>query len=290
MVNESALLRIGEFSRRVGVSPELLRAWEQRYGLVEPVRLEGGFRLYGEEDAERVARMLRGLAEGLSANEAARVAVEPAMGMGGSGGMAAAASGSLVEAVRRFDETGVHQALDEALANFGLDAFLGELILPALARIGDEWERGDLDISHEHFASNLIRGRLMGMARLWGRGIGPLALLACPPGEQHDISLLVFGLLLRSHGWRILFLGADTPIATVLHAANETAPSLVVLCSFRSALFEAEAEALRALTEAAPLLLTGPGATAEVCAQIGAERLDGDIVQAAAAVAGSAPV
>src|ERR1700753_1462954 len=69
--------RIGEFARRVGVSPELLRAWEQRYGLLQPVRTPGGVRVYREEDAERVTRMRQGLDEGLSASEAARAALEP---------------------------------------------------------------------------------------------------------------------------------------------------------------------------------------------------------------------
>src|SRR5690348_1812813 len=68
-------LRIGEFARRVGVSSELLRAWERRYGLLEPVRSPGGFRLYTDEDAERVARMQDAIARGLSASEAARVAI-----------------------------------------------------------------------------------------------------------------------------------------------------------------------------------------------------------------------
>src|ERR1700761_328380 len=67
--------RIGEFARRVGVTPELLRAWENRYGLLHPVRSPGGFRLYTEEDADRVARMQRGLADVFSAAEAAQVAL-----------------------------------------------------------------------------------------------------------------------------------------------------------------------------------------------------------------------
>ena len=82
-----------------------------------------------------------------------------------------------------------------------------------LKEVGDGWKRGEIEISEEHFASNLIRGRLLALARFWGRGTGPLALLACAPGEMHDITLLAFALVLRSHGWRILFLGADTPIA-----------------------------------------------------------------------------
>jgi methanogenic corrinoid protein MtbC1 len=94
-----------------------------------------------------------------------------------------------------------------------------------LKAVGDGWKRGEIEISEEHFASNLIRGRLLALARFWGRGTGPLALLACAPGEMHDITLLAFALVLRSHSWRILFLGADTPIATLANAAETTRPA-----------------------------------------------------------------
>ena len=109
---------------------------------------------------------------------------------------------------------------------------LRELILPALMQVGREWEQGTLAVSQEHFASNVIRARLLSLARLWGRGAGPVAVLACAPGEQHDISLLAFGLVLRSHGWRIIFLGADTPITTLAQAAEGTGSALTVLASF----------------------------------------------------------
>lgn len=69
------LLRIGELSRRVGVSDHVLRAWENRYGLLSPVRSAGGFRLYSEHDERRVRRMQAELAKGLSAAQAARVAL-----------------------------------------------------------------------------------------------------------------------------------------------------------------------------------------------------------------------
>src|SRR5215208_873021 len=69
-------LRIGELSRRTGVSPELLRAWEQRYGLLRPLRSAGGFRLYSAQDERRVAVMRSHLERGLSAAEAARLTVD----------------------------------------------------------------------------------------------------------------------------------------------------------------------------------------------------------------------
>lgn len=275
-------LRIGEFARRVGVSPELLRAWERRYGLLQPVRSSGGFRLYTDEDAERVAHMRRALNDGLSAAEAARAALERGQP---SEDLLEDAAARLLAAIERYDEAAVHAVLDASFAAFGLEAVLRDVILPTLKQVGVAWEQGTLEISQEHFASNLIRSRLLSLARLWSRGGGPLALLACPPGEAHDISLLAFGLLLRSHGWRILFLGADTPISTLAQTAKTTRPALVVLTSFDPALLQAEKTALRRLAKIAPLALSGPGASDTLCTQLGVRRLDGDLVDAANEIA-----
>jgi DNA-binding transcriptional MerR regulator len=274
-------LRIGEFARRVSVSPELLRAWEARYGLLEPIRSDGGFRLYTAQDAERVARMKRGLDEGLSAAEAARRALAQARP---AEGLLDDAQGRLLSAVRAYDEAAVQAVLDEALAGFAVETVLRELILPTLREVGARWERGELEVGQEHFASNLVRERLLGLGRFWGRGGGPLAILACPPGERHDIGLIAFGLLLRSHGRRILFLGADTPLSTLGQAVATTAPRLVVVASMDSSLLESEAGELRRLGRSAPLVLSGAGASEELCKRLRVERLDGDLVAAAAAV------
>ena len=285
MAADSGALRIGEFARRVGISPELLRAWERRYGLLHPIRSPGGFRLYTTADAERVARMRRGLDSGLSAAEAARIAVDDSRP---TVGLLEDAASRLLAAIRGYDEAGAQAVLDESLAAFGLERVLQEVILPALAQVGDGWEQGTLDVGQEHFASNVVRGRLLALARLWGRGGGPLALLACAPGERHDISLLAFGLVLRSHGWRVLFLGADTPISTLTEAVATTEPALVVVMSFDPDLLEREVGALRRLSTAARLVLSGPGASEEMCTRIGVERLDGDVVDAATAIAAGA--
>ena len=284
---EIGALRIGEFGRRVGVSPELLRAWEARYGLLRPIRSGGGFRLYTAEDAERVARMKRGLDEGLSAAEAARAALaqpQPAAGVE----LLEGSRSRLLAATHAYDEATLQAVLDEAFAGFALDTVLSELILPVLRTIGDEWVRGELEIGQEHFASNLIRERLLGLARLWGRGRGPLAILACAPGERHDIAPIAFGLLLRSHGWRILFLGADTPLETVEQAVSTTDPRIVVISVVDPALVVGEAAGLRRLARTTRLALSGTGASTELCAELGVERLDGDLAAAAEEVARSA--
>jgi DNA-binding transcriptional MerR regulator len=282
MSTDPGARRIGEFARRVGVSPELLRAWERRYGLVAPLRSPGGFRLYTDDDAARVGRMRRALAEGLSAAEAARLAVQlerPAERLLGD------AAQRLFAAVEAYDEVAAHAVLDESLAAFGLEIVLRELILPTLTRIGLAWQGGELEIGPEHFASNLIRGRLLALARLWGRGDGPLALLACPPGEAHDISLLAFGLVLRSHGWRILFLGANTPVATLSDTADATGPALIVITSFDPALLEAQSSALRRLAKKVPVAVGGPGVDPALARKLGARLLEGDLISSAGSVA-----
>ena len=281
---DTGAIRIGEFARRVGVSPELLRAWERRYELLQPIRTEGGFRLYTDDDAARVERMKRALEEGFSAAEAARRALvqeraaEHALDE---------THERLVAAAHAYDEVTVHAILDEALAGFSLETVLRELVLPALREIGTQWERGELEVGQEHFATNLVRERLLALARLWGRGGGPLAILACAPGERHDIGLIAFGLVLRSHGWRILFLGADTPVATVRQAVETADPRLVVVASMESALLEAESTELRRLGRAAPLVLSGAGASETLCRRLRIDRLDGDLVTAAGTVSQS---
>jgi len=277
-------LRIGEFSRRVGVSPELLRAWERRYELLQPLRTEGGFRLYTDDDAERVERMKRALGEGFSAAEAARRALTQDRPMERA---LDGAAERLVAAARAYDEATVHAILDEAFSGFSLETVLRDLVLPVLREIGAEWERGALGVGQEHFVSNLVRARLLALARLWGRGGGPLAILGCVPGEWHDMGLIAFGLVLRSHGWRILFLGADTPLATLRRAVETTDPRLVVVASMDSALLEAQSTELRRLGRSAPLVLSGAGASEKLCTRLRIDRLDGDLVAAAGEVSRS---
>ena len=131
----------------------------------------------------------------------------------------------LAAALDQFDEPRAQAILDQVLAAVTVDTLLGEVILPYLRELGARWERGEASIAHEHFASSVLRGRLLAIARGWGLGIGPVAVLACLPGEQHDLGLIAFGLALRARGWRIVYLGADTPVETVQETSAECGPA-----------------------------------------------------------------
>jgi DNA-binding transcriptional MerR regulator len=289
-MSDSANLRIGALSRRVGVSPELLRAWEQRYGLLKPGRSAGGFRLYSTDDEARVRSMQRHLGAGLSAAEAARLVLAEPEGGGGDDHAGPARLGQwsadLRTALDRFDEPAAHAALDRLLAAFRLQTVLRDVVVPYLSQLGGRWERGEASVAQEHFASNLLRGRLLGLARGWAEATGPRAVLSCAPGELHDLPLISFGLALAARGWSITYLGPDTPIATIDQALAGR-EALVVVSAMTPDRFLVVQDELCELAADRRLALAGPGATEELVRATGAALLlDEDPVTAAERVAG----
>jgi len=279
-------LRIGELSRRTGVSSELLRAWERRYGLFAPARTAAGYRLYGDEDVRRAERMLLHIDSGLSAAQAARVAsadVDQPPSVGREKDEIPQALGDELErALDRLDDVAAHAALDWLFARFATETVLRDAVLPYMRGLGVRWQRGEDVIAVEHFASALLRGRMLGLARGWGGGGGPHALLACVPGDQHDIGLICFGLALRGRGWRIGFLGPDTPVATITRAVGALSPDLVVVAASITTRAAGAADGLVAIGRRAPLAIGGAGTSAELAATVGARHLPQDPLTAAA--------
>jgi DNA-binding transcriptional MerR regulator len=281
---DTGRLRIGQLRKRVGESPELLRAWETRYGLVTPERTPGGLRLYSRADEQRIRVMQHHIAAGLSAAEAARltklmVEADRDLGLGPSLtdiGLA------LEHNFDVLDEPGAQATLDHLFSSFSLDSALSEVILPFLHGLGQRWASAEVTVADEHFASNVIGGRLRGLARGWGDGVGPQAVLACPPGERHELGLLCFGLLLRERGWRIAYLGAETPPSEIASMLDGLTPAIVILAAVEPQRFLDIADAVRALTSRVHVGIGGAGATELVAERLGAQALGGDVVDAAA--------
>ncbi len=283
---ERGRLRIGELSKRVGESPELLRAWEARYGLVSPERTAGGLRLYSEQDERRVRVMRHYIDAGLSASEAARLAKraddpQPEAELPALTGLGT----ELDQSFEALDEEGAQVILDRILIASGLRQALSAVILPCLHRLGQLWASGQISVAEEHFASNVIGGRLRSLARGWGQGVGPMAILACPPGERHDLGLLAFGLALRERGWRITYLGADTPLGDITATVDELAPAIVVLAAVTAERFNDSADEIRTLAAHARVGLGGAGASAALADRLNAESLAGDLLEVSDALA-----
>ncbi len=289
------MYRIGELARRVGVSEHVLRAWERRYQVVQPTRTPSGYRLYSTTDEQRLRQMFRLVQQGMPPAEAARAVLA---------GPSAAARGALdpatsrlVSASRRrlrdalwsMVEPQSQAALDEVLAAVPLEVAIRRVLVPILRELGEGWHTGQVSVAQEHFATAIIRGRLAGLARGWGQPSGPRALLACPPGERHDLGLLMFGLLLARRGWSISFLGADTPIAAIGSAVAAQHADVVVLSAMDTARLDAVADELEDLASRVRVALAGPGATERTSARTGTELLAGDLVDSVDAISAPLP-
>jgi len=280
----SGFLRIGELAKRTGASPELLRAWEQRYGLLQPTRTPGGFRLYSAADEARVQRMQSLVSGGLAAAQAAHLILNPEpapRAVSASATILDEEAGNLAVSLDRLDEQAANTALDRLLSAYTVETVLQDVVLPYLHRLGERWEADEISVAQEHFASNLLRGRLLGLAQGWGQGQGPGAVLACLPGEHHELGLLVFGVALRRRGWRITYLGTNSPIGAVADIARSVLPAVVVLLSINPDNFLDHARQIEQLAKQVPVVIAGTGATAEAARQTQTRVLDQDPVSAA---------
>jgi MerR family transcriptional regulator, light-induced transcriptional regulator len=230
--------------------------------------------------------MKQRMAEGLSAAEAARVVLGEETATATEPGTQPLGRDAerLREALDRFDAQDANAALDRLLASFLLDTVLAEAILPYLRDLGERWHQGSAIITQEHFATNLLRARLAALARGWEGGSGPLALLACAPGELHDLPLLMFGLALRVRGWRVAYLGADTPGETLVRRRARARPEAD---SGVSRLRRAASE-LEALAGRHPLAIAGAGPSQALAESLGCTWLPESPVAAAEPVAAQA--
>jgi methanogenic corrinoid protein MtbC1 len=274
-------VRIGELSRRIGVAPETLRAWEQRYGVLRPARTPAGYRVYGRDDQARARRMRELIGSGWAAGEAAQAVLTATTAQPPPAPWVDGVAEELLGTLLEFDTAAAHETFDRLLGGRSLDAALRDVVLPVLREVGARWERGEITVAQEHFATELITGRLRGLAREWDQGLGPRAVLACPAGERHDIGLLCCGLALDRRGWRVIYLGPDTPADALESAVAVLEPAIVVIGAVQAGPLREAAGALAALADRVSVAVGGAGASAGLAAAAGATFLVGDPVEAA---------
>jgi MerR family transcriptional regulator, light-induced transcriptional regulator len=283
-------MRIGDLSRRTGVATHQLRAWERRYGLPHPRRSSGNYRLYSPADEARVRLMVRYLADGVPAAQAAELTIAARFAVPAGSGRkvpprdVSTAQGEIREALARFDETSAQQTLERLFAAFTPTTVTRDVLLPYMHELGEQWDAGRVSIAQEHFATNFFQARLLALARGWDRGLGPRALLACAPNEQHALALIVFGIALHELGWRITYLGADTPIETLEEVAEIIHPELTVVAVVMRQRLHRYAAQLSRFTDSWTLALGGPGVSPRLAQRIGARHLTEDPVTAASTV------
>jgi MerR family transcriptional regulator, light-induced transcriptional regulator len=261
--NHEAGIAIGTLAQRTGVPVDTLRAWERRYGVPRPTRTEGGQRRYGSEDVERVLWLAARVAEGQRISDAVATLLgledddrPPDEGHGPTAGLAA----RLAAAARQGDGMRVEIELDHAFAALPLIPCMEMVVFPALADLGRRWAEGEAVVVSEHLLSEATGRRLSARLSAARRTTGPVGLVACPPGEQHAVGALCLAVLMAQDGWRVSFLGADTPLDEVDAVAQARhARACVAVCTRPGSAAEA-ARDIAALPNFRLWVLAGPDA------------------------------
>jgi DNA-binding transcriptional MerR regulator len=234
-------------ARLTGLSAEVLRAWERRHRVVEPVRTPGGARRYRASDLERL-RLLKGAVgvghrigqlAGLSNAELERLGSEPG---------ATARSGPTDEtfaAIDALDAAELQRLLAIQLSTLGPLRFARGVALPLVREIGERWASQRLGIASEHLATAALRSMLgsalqPGVTALRGSRI----VFATLPGERHEIGLLMAALTALGAGANPIYLGAEVPVGDLLVAVERSGAAVLAL----SVVTTAPAEVARALT------------------------------------------
>lgn len=260
---QSGVMAIGSLARRTGVPVDTLRAWERRYGVLRPTRTEGGQRRYSSEDVERVLWLAARVAEGQRISDA--VAALDTLereddSAASAGGPTAALASRLAAAARQGDASRVDLELDRAFAALPLVQCMELVIFPALAELGRRWADGEPVVVAEHLLSEATERRLAARLSAARRPRGPIAIVACPSGERHAVGALCLSVLMAQDGWRISFLGADTPLAeadTIAQARK--ARACVAVCTNPGSA-TAAAEQIAELPNARLWVVAGPDA------------------------------
>jgi DNA-binding transcriptional MerR regulator len=240
----SPLYNIGVVTRVTGVPIATLHTWERRYGFPDAARTAGGHRLYSDKDIARLRWVKSQLESGLTVSRAV-IAVRAfeaegrlflpneseAVSRSESTSISSTSLGeSLLEALTHHNLVRADQLMGEMLAFTSPENITLDIIGPALNAIGEAWEQGHITIATEHLASNFLRHRLL----MW-MVTGPTPkpgnpiILACAPGEWHEGSLLIMGVLLRRQGWPVAYLGQNVPFQDLAIFVEEIHPRAVVM-------------------------------------------------------------
>jgi DNA-binding transcriptional MerR regulator/methylmalonyl-CoA mutase cobalamin-binding subunit len=239
-------------SRRTGLSAHVIRAWEKRYGAVEPKRTSTQRRVYSTEDLERLILLRRATVLGRSIGQiaklptqelkrlveedevaASKVAPAPAhreaprsvAARGGEGFLTAS-----LDAAGRLDSVELQRVLDRASVSLSRPALMEQVIVPLLQRIGDAWREGSLRVAHEHLASAVVRsfvGSLNGAFN--ASSTAPAIVVTTPSGQLHEIGALLAAAAAASEGWLVTYLGPSLPADEIAGAVAQTGAGVVAL-------------------------------------------------------------
>ena len=224
------LYPIGTVSEITGVNAVTLRAWERRYGLIQPERTPKGHRLYSQTDVDKIQQIVEELGKGIAISRVAEALhTLPAL-ENSEADVWERYRTRMIDAVSQFDESVLDAVYNEAMSLYPVDIVTRQLLTPLLKHLGERWQSTQGSVAEEHFFSVFMRNKLG--ARFHHRNMrntGPCLIAACLPGEHHEFGLLLFALAAHARGYRLILLGANMPLAELPHVIQRTRSDGIVL-------------------------------------------------------------
>ncbi|MEE2788195.1 MAG: MerR family transcriptional regulator [Myxococcota bacterium] len=231
---------IGAISKATNIPINTLRTWERRYGFPVPQRTSGGHRVYETTVIAHLRLIARALRLG---HRASQVVSQDQQALAELVGQAAAVhpvpsenlpdESKWLEAAMSFDANALTLLFRSVVAERGLLSFVSDYSHMFLRSVGNAWDNGRLKIEHEHFASEVLRDFLAGQWRpMSASAKGPMVVCAALPEEQHYLALHLAACIFTARGYRVLFLGPNTPRDSLVAATHSSGAQIVVItCS-----------------------------------------------------------
>ncbi len=255
---------VGRAAELTGVPSTTLRKWEQRYGVVDPQRSSGNYRLYDDEAVRRLSVMRTLVDAGWSAHEAAEhvahdVAAAEAEIVRPELPCADPRVGELVRCGIDFDIPALDQLLAGAFVDSDPETTVDGWLMPAMVALGKAWQRGEVSVAGEHFVSAAVHRRLAQAFQsipVVTPG-GPRVVVGLTRGAHHELGILAFALVLRSRGVSVTYLGGDLPLEAWVGTVRLLTPAAVVLAAPTVEDLPSVREAVEALMPMTQVLLGG---------------------------------
>lgn len=229
-------LSISAVERETGLSKDVLRKWETRYGFPAPLRDDNGERVYPAEQVSRLRLIKRLMDAGL---RPARIVAQDEARLAELAGDLHVRAGSTeavrmedaaLDLLRRHDPDGLRQQLQRLMLRQGVASFVLDTIAPLNHAVGEAWSRGELDVHEEHLYTDsvqwVLRNAIAGVTDRHGR---PRVLLTTVAGEPHGLGILMVAALYALEGAYCISLGTQTPVEDIARAAGAHAADVVVL-------------------------------------------------------------
>lgn len=239
---------IGVVARRTGLKPDLIRAWERRYGAVAPGRTDTRRRFYSDEDIERLLLLRRVVSTGRGISQVAGlsneelqavieaeptpplpVAAAPAQNTGDPDEVAEGFLVRCLAAAQRLDVRDLESQLDRASVALSRTSVIERLLVPLMQRIGDLWHQGTLRPIHEHMASSVVRSFLGGMQGYGTEVSAPQLVVTTPPRQHHELGALLAAATAAGESWQVTYLGPELPPEEIAAAALQKGARAVAL-------------------------------------------------------------